>query len=216
MKKIYKVIVRILKAIDRSSGYKLGSFIRKKTNVNTIDFWNETWTKKEGDEDFRYNYFLEFLPKARVFSLLDIGCASGEGCVLIKKHFPKAEITGIDFSSVAINMANEKKSDINFIRMDILKESPTQKYDYITIIHTLEHFNDPFQVVNKCLNFVNEALIIEAPYTEKFDVPYLYRKGQHRYLFNEKTFEKYKCKVLKITEYIESAKYRYIVYQIEP
>jgi trans-aconitate methyltransferase len=211
-----RAIFDLIKNIDQKTGYKIGNIIRKLTNTNTKKYWNQKMTVNSSSEDFRYKYFLEFLPKNSYFYLLDIGCAFGDGCILLKNNFPQADINGADFSEVRIKKAKQKSNKINFFVLDIAKEEPSLKYDYITLIHTLEHFNDPFPIVDKCLRFVNKALIIEVPYIKNFKSPYLYRKGLHRYLFNENTFSKYKCIVLNITEYIKSAGYKYIIYKLTP
>lgn len=216
-KKYYHKITSVIKKIDRMTNYKTGCLIRSITNINTRGWWDKKLASyDESWRDFPYRYFLEFLPKKSSFSLLDIGCALGDGCLLFKKHFPKAEISGADFSKVGIEKAKGKTDEIHFFVLDISKEDPPKKYDYITLIHTLEHFNDPYPIVDKCLNFVNEALIIQVPYTERFDNPHLYRRGPHRYLFNEKTFKDYNFKILKITDLIEAVGYRYIVYELRP
>ena len=208
-------IKEIIKYLDKKTGNYIGNFIRTITNPNTEKFWDKRFSVRDSVDDFRYKYFVEFLPKSEVFSLLDIGCAMGEGCALIKKHLPKAEISGADFSSVGIKKAKERNKNIPFFTMDIKKENLPKKYDYITLIHILEHFDDPYPIIDKCLKCTNKALIVEVPYTKEFDSPRLYT-SMHRYLFNKNSFSNYKYEVLKITEYIESAGYKYIIFKIVP
>ena len=210
-------VIYLLKKLDRKTGYRLLGFIRRLTNINTPEYWDKKLLSKgECWRDFPYKFLLKFLPKNEKFSLLDIGCALGDGCILLKKEFPLAEISGADFSKVAIEKAKRKTNQVSFFVLDILKQNPPKKYDYIILIHILEHFNNPYLIVDKCLHFVRKALIIECPYTERFDSPYLYWPGQHRYLFNKHTFSKYNCRILEITEKIESAGYKYIIYQLTP
>ncbi len=213
----YTKLVHVIKKTDRMTGYKIGHIVRKITNVNTRRYWDkklasygQTW------RDFPYNHILEFLPKDSHFSLLDIGCALGDGCVLLKTHFPRAEISGADFSKIGIEKAKKKSSQIHFFVLDISKENPPRKYDYITLVSTLEHFNNPYPVIDKCLKFVNGAIIVAVPHTERFDDPHLYRRSQHRYLFNENTFSKYNCAILGITEQMRPGLYRYIIYELKP
>ncbi len=212
-----KMIVAAFKEMDRMTNYKAGSVIRKLTNTNTKRYWNRKLAS-EGDSwrDFPYEYLVQFLPQGSGFSLLDIGCALGDGCLLMKKHFPHSTISGADFSESGIKKARQRSEEINFILMDVTRDEPPDKYDYITIVHTLEHFNDPYPIVDKCLNFVNKAVIIQVPYVEHFSDPHLYSRGQHRYLFNEKTFSEYNNSVLSVTDDLNPAGYRYIVYQLLP
>jgi len=216
-KNYYRKIAAAIKKIDRMTNYKTGFCLRTITNINTRRYWDkklssygETW------RIFPYEYILDFLPKDTIYSVLDIGSGLGDGCLLFKRHFPQADVEGADFSKVAIEKSKRKTNDIKYFELDISKENPHRRYDYITLIHILEHFNDPYIIVDKCLSFVNKALIIECPYTEKIDEPRLYRPGQHRYLFNKNTFSRYNCTILKITKHIESAGYRYIIYKLTP
>ncbi|MEW6169993.1 MAG: class I SAM-dependent methyltransferase [Candidatus Omnitrophota bacterium] len=166
--------------------------------------------------DFPYRPLTEILPKDRPFMLLDIGCAMGDGLNLLKTYFPKAQFSGADISPVGIEKARSKTTDVDYFVLDIRTGVPPKKYDFIILIHVLEHLNDPFAVVDKCLKFINDSLIICTPYIEKFDNPRLYLSGEHRYLFNEHSFEKYNYEILRISEHIEAGGYKYILYRIKP
>lgn len=206
----------LFKKMDSLTGNVAGRIIRSATNINTKDYWNKRLSKY-GDKwrDYPYEHLLEFLPSDSPFSLLDVGCSLGDGCILIKKRFPHASITGVDFSNVGIEAGRKKSSEINFRLLDITKEDPPGKYDFITIVSTLEHFDDPFPIVDKLLKFATIALLVETPYTESFELPHLYSKGEHRYLFNKETFSAYNCTSIKVTENTEQSGYRYIVYRLE-
>ncbi len=210
-------IIQKMKSLDSKTGGRVGNLVRVLTNVNTRRYWDKKLLSRGNSwRDFPYQYLSEFLPCDENFSLLDVGCALGEGCALLKQRFPEAEISGADFSSVAIEKAGSKFENIEFLVLDIQKQDPPRKYDYVTLVHILEHFNNPFSIVDKCLLFVDKALLIEVPYVESFRDPRLFSFGQHRYLFNERTFSEYNCEVLTITEYISSAGYRYILFKIMP
>jgi 2-polyprenyl-3-methyl-5-hydroxy-6-metoxy-1,4-benzoquinol methylase len=140
----------------------------------------------------------------------------GDGCIFLKDNFPDAQISGADFSAYAINKAKTKTDRVNFLYLDVLKDNLPGVFDYIILASTVEHFNHPFFVVDKCLKNINKALFIFAPYTRNIDNPRLYARGQHRYLFNKHTFSQYKCEVLKITELIRETGYCYILYKILP
>jgi SAM-dependent methyltransferase len=209
------MLKKFFKNIDKFTHYKVGKVIRAFTNVNSRDFWDKKLAARGNFwRDFPYRHIAEFLPQEEGFSLLDIGCALGDGDIYLKKTFPQAKINGLDFSEYAIKKAKSKSDAVSFFRLDILKDDLPASFDYIMMASTIEHFNDPFFVVDKCLKAVRKALIIFTPYTQHFDNPVLYSRGQHRYLFNEHTFDKYKPQVLKITEPIKETGYRYILYKI--
>lgn len=206
-----------LKKLDKLTGYFIGNIARSITNINNPKYWDNYFSKfNDFYRDFPYKFFIEFLPACGEFSLLDIGCGLGDGCRLLKKTFPQAEIEGADFSPLSIKKAQAIGGGINYFLLDIRKDNPGHKYDFISLVHILEHFNDPFKILDKCLRFVNKAVIINVPLSEEFESPRLYSKGEHRYLFNEKTFSGYNYKILKITEYIPTAGYKYVIFEINP
>lgn len=212
-------MISLAKKIDKATFYILGDIFRKITNINSKKYWDKYFSKYESfyrDLPYRFLLDINVFPKNTTFSLLDIGCAMGDGCKLIKANFSEAKINGADLSSVAIEKARKNSAGINFYILDLKKDLLPQKYDFIVLSHILEHFNDPFPIVDKCLKFTNKALVIITPYIEKFDNPRLYAKSEHRYLFNEHTFLQYKCTILKITDYIENLGYKYIIYKMEP
>jgi 2-polyprenyl-3-methyl-5-hydroxy-6-metoxy-1,4-benzoquinol methylase len=216
-KKPYRRLISSVKQLDKVTGYKIGNIFRELTNVNTRKYWDSMFSKKENFlRDYPYRPLTEVLPRDKVFSLLDIGCAMGDGLELLAKSFPLAKFSGADLSPAGIEKALAKTKNIDYFVLDITKDELPKKYDFITLVHVLEHINDPFPIVDKCLKFVNEALIICTPYIEQFDNPRLYLSGEHRYLFNEHTFDRYNFQILKISEHIEAGGYKYILYKLKP
>ena len=69
------------------------------------------------------------------FKILDIGTGSGIIPIVLKKYFPNAEITAIDFSEKALEMAQKNADfhevEIHFIQQDYLNNNLTEKYDVI-------------------------------------------------------------------------------------
>lgn len=186
-------------------------------NPNTKKFWND---RLSGFDTFwrneNYYHILDLFPEDKEFSLLDIGCAIGDGCELLQEKFPKANITGVDISEVGIEKAKSKTQEVKYFVLDVLKQPISEKYDYITIIETLEHFDDPFIVVDKCLKHAKKSLIISVPYHDQKHSP----KGginvsEHRRVFDENTFADYNCRVVKITEFVKVTQARCIVYEIQ-
>ena len=88
---------------------------------------------------------LKLIPDKNYLTILDLGCGTGYLCRQLRKHFPAAEITGIDIAPEMIRIA--KKSDPNgkyicqdFMRMDM----PKTKYDLIvstSALHWTENIN---------------------------------------------------------------------------
>jgi len=179
-------------------------------NPNTKRYWNDRLSMFDNFwRNENYYHILDLFPKDREFSLIDIGCALGDGCELLQEKFPKAQITGVDISDVGIEKAKRKTKRVEYLCLDILREKLPRKYDYITIIETLEHFDNPFSVVDKCLQHAKKAVIISTPYKQKATLA-----SEHRYTFNENTFANYKCEVVKFVDHIKVSSHKCIIYKI--
>jgi release factor glutamine methyltransferase len=67
--------------------------------------------------------------------ILDIGTGSGVIPLVLKKHFPEAEISSVDFSEKALETAKRNAEyhqlEINFIHADYLNSELTEIYDII-------------------------------------------------------------------------------------
>ena len=73
--------------------------------------------------------------KIQNLKLLDVGTGSGIIPITLKKHFPDTEISAIDISEKALEIAQKNatfhKTEINFIQADYLNTDLTENYDVI-------------------------------------------------------------------------------------
>ncbi|RXM38277.1 peptide chain release factor N(5)-glutamine methyltransferase [Chryseobacterium sp. CH21] len=73
--------------------------------------------------------------KIQGLKILDIGTGSGIIPLVLKKYFPKAEISSVDFSEKALETAKRNADyhqlEIQFIHTDYLHFEPTESYDII-------------------------------------------------------------------------------------
>ena len=192
--------VQAIKAIVRTIKYG---------DSNTKRFWDDILKKYNNfGRVEHYSYFFDLLPKNKKFSLLDVGCAVGDGCVLIKKKFPLADVTGLDQSTVGIEIAKKKEKSIKYIARNLLKGDIPGHYDYITLVDTLEHFHNPFPILDNCLKHA-DSVIVRVPYKQK--LPFK-RLRHHKYSFDENTFKDYNCRIVKITK-DPDVKGDHVVYQ---
>ncbi len=187
------------------------------SNPNTERYWDNRLSNVDTFwRDENYPHILDLFPQDKAFSLLDIGCAIGDGCELLQQQFPTARIAGCDISRVGIQKAKKRSTKVQYFVLDVLRDTIPDKYDYITIVETLEHFDDPFVVVDKCLRHVGESLIISAPYKQKKSSGKILNGSEHRRAFDEETFGKYNCRVVRITDFVKSTQARCIIYEIRP
>jgi len=153
--------------------------------INSKKYWdnrfNKDWVSNKGDDQSRFfsNVAKELIPnwlveasKRDKLSVCDWGCAEGDGTTLLKHIFPKSKITGIDFSSQAIEKAKEKYSDIDFINVDLLKEDRQDLlFDIFFSSNTFEHFKDPYMVFDKVSQHAKKFVVILIPFEEDENAP---------------------------------------------
>ncbi|WP_288375962.1 peptide chain release factor N(5)-glutamine methyltransferase [Chryseobacterium culicis] len=73
--------------------------------------------------------------KIQGLKILDIGTGSGVIPLVLKKHFPEAKVSSIDFSEKALETARRNADyhqlEIQFIHADYLHHEPAENYDII-------------------------------------------------------------------------------------
>lgn len=105
-------------------------------------------------------------------SVLDLGCGSGGLLVHLASHFPKSRFTGIDFSELAIVMANKDKdarglSNVDFHVKDLSDyevTAPEKAYDFIMTIDAIHDQHKPMSVlrgIHKALKDDGNYLMVD-------------------------------------------------------
>ena len=64
--------------------------------------WYEGYSKKEND------FYLDFLKKNKIKSVLDFGCASGANLFSLKSNYKDLIVCGVDISKRAIDFCNDR------------------------------------------------------------------------------------------------------------
>jgi len=91
------------------------------------------------------------------FSVLDIGCATGNFINLIKENFPKAKGHGFDISKELILLAqNRKLNECDFVTADMLTYAPSQNFDLIIASGVLSIFDDFREPLLKWLDWMKQ------------------------------------------------------------
>lgn len=79
---------------------------------------------------------------SEAIKVIDLGCGTGTIAEAIKKRFPNAQITCLDFSSNMIEMAKiklEQFTDVNYIIADLYLYQFAEKYDVVISSLALHH-----------------------------------------------------------------------------
>jgi ubiquinone/menaquinone biosynthesis C-methylase UbiE len=122
-------------------------------------------------------------------SIIDIGSGPGYGLERIKKIRPNVDVCGVDFSTEAA-----KKSVVPFVQKDIIKDSLSSlSADYVLCIETLEHFKNPYYVLDKIIPIAKKKVILTVPYKENIS-----NHTEHESVFSKKSFREYNIENIKI------------------
>lgn len=74
-------------------------------------------------------------------SIIDIGCGEGRLSRELCLKFPKAKVTGVDYSKRPIQLAKALNNDLNieFTTANIIEDKLPQKYNVATLMEVYEH-----------------------------------------------------------------------------
>ena len=135
LKAKYKNLNKVVKKINKNYPvqYLIGNVnfygynINVNKNVLIPRFETETLVEKT----------IEYIKKLKLEngSLIDLGTGSGCISIVLKKELESLNITGLDISNKALKLARKNaknnKADINFIKENIFKFKPVNKYDIL-------------------------------------------------------------------------------------
>lgn len=164
------------------------------TEINSKEYWDERfgsgdWEKKEGREQslFFYNVAISLMPdwlkddiNKNSLSIIDLGCAEGEGVNLFGKEFKSSKVCGSDISAAALEKARKYYPDYSFIECDI--NNIPENFDVVFSSNTLEHFENPHEVIKNILPRCKKYFVMLIPFRE-FE-----RIDEHFYTFDYKSF----------------------------
>ncbi|MEC4684597.1 MAG: class I SAM-dependent methyltransferase [Nitrospirota bacterium] len=103
--------------------------------------------------------------------ILDIGCGQGHITAEIKKNFPDAEISGLDYSVSAISYAANKFSGIDFCVADACNPPYCREYFDVVVCNNLwEHVPDPLLLLKAIRGILKSSgfLIVSTPSRYRF------------------------------------------------
>ncbi|WP_432820895.1 class I SAM-dependent methyltransferase [Trichloromonas sp.] len=155
-----------------------------------VDYQKNGWDsffKSKGDGWRNKDY----IGLSRVFdlsalngSLLDVGCALGDGFMFLQTHCPDVtHLSGSDFSEYAIDKCRNKPC-LKFVDFFIhnIEDSFTGKYDNVICLQTLEHVSDPVLALQNLIAATNQVLIVATPYKNRRP------DENHLWVFDEEDF----------------------------
>lgn len=114
----------------RYGGYKLESK-RVKLFLNQVNDFNKT--------------LVELFRDPEISTVLDVGCGSGDFGLAFKLVGPDKRLSGLDISSVALDMAQNVGVYDELILADLTTYSSKRKYDLVVFLDGLEHIQPEFE-----------------------------------------------------------------------
>ncbi|PWJ81675.1 tetratricopeptide repeat protein [Pseudaminobacter salicylatoxidans] len=146
------------------------------------DIYEKSASYRKDGEDTSYRQMWErivdLLTTNGSRSILDIGCGPGQFAAFLAKRF-KCEYLGMDFSSVAVRQATERKLPFTFAQGNALTTSLVESVAYDTVICTevLEHVDKDLELIS----WVRSGTFCI------FSVPSFYAFGHVRYFKTSET-----------------------------
>lgn len=108
-------------------------------------FYNDKYTKNpkswamQARDDFICKTVEPFAPFKKI---IDLGCGNGHTLEALGKAFPQAQLYGVDYSKVALEIAQTVNPKAVFWNEDILTLGTRMKFDLVVNLGSLEHIED--------------------------------------------------------------------------
>lgn len=101
--------------------------------------------------------------------LLDAGCGEGFITGLLKANVNNLDITGLEYTEEALQIARARNPEITFIQGDILKMPfDSDSFDIVLCSEVLEHLEKPAAALNELLRVAKKELILTVPHEPWF------------------------------------------------
>lgn len=100
---------------------------------------------------------------------LDVGCGDGLVCRLIKDN--GYTVNGIDNNGEALNLANEKCPDVDFM-LNNIEEPLSGKWEYMVCLNVIEHLEKPERIKQIFDRNITKAAIIITDVPQEKPSPY--------------------------------------------
>lgn len=148
--------------------------------INSNAYWDARfggdWHGSNGPAQSRFfsNVALRVLPEWMTreirrdrLAIADWGCGEGDGTDVWAACASLEQITGIDFSTIAIDTAKKRYPQITFFAENWLSSGGSDRhFDVVYSSNVVEHFHDPRKVLRTLCERARRAIILALPYRE--------------------------------------------------
>ena len=146
--------------------------------INSKEWWEEYFKIKwemnngKGQTEYFVQLIIENLPEnLKTYidnpekTILDWGCALGQGVNLLQNKFPNAKVAGLDFSETAIEKAKKEYKNLSFTSNSL--SDLNKMFSVIICSNCLEHFVDPKLYLQEHLAYTKDIYIALVPFEEE-------------------------------------------------
>lgn len=150
--------------------------------LNFKEYWENRsendWDRSDGEAQTRgfARILIDHLPyvvlayiEGNNASILDWGCAEGQGVEELARRFPSSGVTGLDFSEAAIENCRRLYPEYNFRKEPL--DAKKDMYDVIINNNCLEHFTDYIGILSSHMMCAGRYYVIMVPYKEERPSP---------------------------------------------
>jgi SAM-dependent methyltransferase len=144
----------------------------------------------------KFGKAVEFLSRAGVRSVLDVGCGTGKFLSMLKAKDRTLSLKGIDSNPAAVQVAQGLKLWVDKLSIEEFLEQDKSFYDAITLWGVFEHVKDPIGLLRKLATRIrgDGYFAVCVPNVDSFVVKTLWSKcftfcPQHLWYFNYQSLE---------------------------
>lgn len=152
------------------------------SQINSKEYWDERFSSKSWDKYDGKGQSLFFAKVAcasmpvffkrdltrNAWTVIDVGCALGDGTAFLAKQFPACRFIGQDISSEAIKQASELYTNCEFAVANIY-EGITPA-DVIFSSNTLEHLNNPNLLMEQMCHAADKYVVHLLPLDDPLEI----------------------------------------------
>ena len=124
----------------------------------------DNWYLKT-EKNQAYSKLVEFAVRYAGEKILDIGCATGDYCIELKKK--GFECVGIDIIQDYVDIALEKGVDSHRMNAEKLI-FPDNSFDTVLLLEVLEHVKKPGRILNEAKRVAKKNILISVPNCTSF------------------------------------------------
>jgi len=138
-------------------------------------------------------------------TILDVGCGRAALLTKLNKTGKQVRYTGLDILDDQLAINRDLHQGQQFIKFNIVKDPitslPAVKYDTITMIAVIEHFDQPEQILNKVMLFLKPhgKIILTTPRRGSESI---YAIGAKAGLFSREALEEHRNKFLDYADMV--------------